>query len=132
MTRINSTRMVLAIVAVRILEVHQMDVQTTFLNEDLDKEIYMEQPEGFSASGQERKVYKLVKSLHGLKQAPKQWHEIRPPRSRSSESLRKFTKYAPSHTSSPVLSMTLFCNKMSSTLKLFLYLNLNTILDIML
>ena len=35
----------------------------------------MEQPEGFSASGQNKKVYKLVKSLYGLKQAPKQWHE---------------------------------------------------------
>ncbi|KAK3042298.1 hypothetical protein RJ639_001893 [Escallonia herrerae] len=28
------------------LEIHQMDVKTTFLNEDLNKEIYMEQPEG--------------------------------------------------------------------------------------
>ncbi|KAK6156625.1 hypothetical protein DH2020_010873 [Rehmannia glutinosa] len=35
----------------------------------------MEQPEGFSAPGQENKVCKLVKSLYGLKQAPKQWHE---------------------------------------------------------
>ena len=35
----------------------------------------MEQPEGFSAPGQEKKVCKLVKSLYGLKQAPKQWHE---------------------------------------------------------
>ncbi|KAK6146502.1 hypothetical protein DH2020_020371 [Rehmannia glutinosa] len=35
----------------------------------------MEQPEGFVASGQEKKVCKLVKSLYGLKQAPKQWHQ---------------------------------------------------------
>ena len=52
-----------------------MDVKTAFLNGDLDEEIYMEQPEGFTAPGQERKVCKLVKSLYGLKQAPKQWHE---------------------------------------------------------
>ena len=32
----------------------------------------MEQPKGFSATGQEKKVCKLVKSLYGLKQAPKQ------------------------------------------------------------
>ncbi|RVX20813.1 Retrovirus-related Pol polyprotein from transposon TNT 1-94 [Vitis vinifera] len=74
-TRINSIRMVLAITALRNLEIYQMDVKTAFLNGDLDEEIYMEQPEGFSAPGQEKKVCKLVKSLYGLKQAPKQWHE---------------------------------------------------------
>ena len=47
-TRVNSIRMVLAIAALRNLEVRQMDVKTTFLNGDLDEEIYMEQPEGFS------------------------------------------------------------------------------------
>ena len=74
-TRINSIRMVLAIAALKDLEVHQMDVKTTFLNGDLNEEIYMEKPEGFSAPGQEMKVCRLVKSLYGLKQAPKQWHE---------------------------------------------------------
>ena len=68
--RINSIRMVLAIAALRNLEVHQMEMKTTFLNEDLDEEIYMEQPKGF-ALVQEKKVCKLVKSLYGLKQAPK-------------------------------------------------------------
>ena len=67
--------MILAIAALRNLEVHQMDVKTVFLNGDLDEEIYMEQPEAFVASGKERKVCKLVKSLYGLKRAPKQWHE---------------------------------------------------------
>ena len=52
-----------------------MDVKTTFLNGDLDKEIYMEQPEGFVVKEQEKKVCRLIKSLYGLKQAPKQWHE---------------------------------------------------------
>ena len=67
--------MILAIAALRNLEVHQMDIKTAFLNGDLDEEIYMEQPEGHVTPGQERKVCKLVKSLYGLKQAPKQWHE---------------------------------------------------------
>ena len=71
-TRINSIRMVLAIAALRNLEVHQMDVKTAFLNGYLEKEIYMEQPKGFSAQGQEKKVCKLVKSLYGSKQTPKQ------------------------------------------------------------
>ena len=75
MTRINSIRMVLAIAEMRNIEVHQMDIKTIFLNRDLDEEIYMEQPKGFSAPRQEKKVYKLLKSLHGLKQTPKQWHD---------------------------------------------------------
>ena len=51
MARINSIRMVLAISALKDLEVHQMNVKTTFLNGDLNEEIYMEQLEGFSAPG---------------------------------------------------------------------------------
>ncbi|GJT67365.1 retrovirus-related pol polyprotein from transposon TNT 1-94 [Tanacetum coccineum] len=74
-TRITSIRMIIAIAALRNLEIHQMDVKTAFLNEDLEEEIYMNQPEGFIAPGQEGKVCRLVKSLYGLKQAPKQWHQ---------------------------------------------------------
>ena len=74
-TRISSIRMLIAIAAIHNLEIHQMDVKTTFLNGDLDEEIYMEQSEGFIVPGQEKKVCLLVKSLYGLKQATKQWHE---------------------------------------------------------
>ena len=49
-----------------------MDVKTAFLNENLDEEVYMNQPKGFVLLGNERKVCKLVKSLYGLKHAPKQ------------------------------------------------------------
>jgi hypothetical protein len=52
-----------------------MDVKTTFLNGELDKEIYMKQTEGFVTHGQENIVCRLRKSLYGLKQTPKQWHE---------------------------------------------------------
>ncbi|GJX03417.1 retrotransposon protein, putative, ty1-copia subclass [Tanacetum coccineum] len=74
-TRITSIRMVLVIAALRNLKVHQMDVKTAFLNEDLEEEIYMNQPEDFIAPGKESKVCRFVKSLYGLKQAPKQWHQ---------------------------------------------------------
>ena len=66
--------MLLAIATLHNLEIYQMDVKTMFLNGELEDEIYMEQPEGFVAPGQERKVCKLVRSLYGLKQAPIQWH----------------------------------------------------------
>jgi len=49
-----------------------MDVKTSFLNGELEEEIYMTQPEGCVVQGQKEKVCKLLKSLYGLKQAPKQ------------------------------------------------------------
>ena len=67
--------MLIAIASLNNLEIHQMDVKMAFLNGDLDEKIYIEQPEGFVAPGQERKVCKLDKSLYSLKQAPKQWHK---------------------------------------------------------
>ena len=61
----------MAIVALHNLEIHQMDVKISFLNDELNDEIYLEQPEGFIVPSQEKKVCRLVKSLYGLKQAPK-------------------------------------------------------------
>jgi hypothetical protein len=57
------------------LLVYQMDVKTTFLNGELEEDIYMTQSDGFIVKGQEDKLCKLMKSMYGLKQAPKQWHE---------------------------------------------------------
>jgi hypothetical protein len=73
--RLTTIRVLLSLAASYGLFVHQMDVKTTFLNRELDEEIYMEQPTEFVANGQEGMVCKLLKSLYGLKQAPKQWHE---------------------------------------------------------
>ena len=63
--------MLIATTTIHNFEIHQMDVKTAFLNEDLDEEMYMEQPEGFVVKGQEMKFCRLIKSLYGLKQAPK-------------------------------------------------------------
>jgi hypothetical protein len=62
----------IALAASYDLLIHQMDVKTTFLNGELDEEIYMKQPERFVTHGQENTVCRLRKSLYGLKQAPKQ------------------------------------------------------------
>ena len=70
-TRIISIQMLIAIAVLHNLDIHQIDVKTAFLNGELNEEIYMEQPEGFIVKGQEYKVFKLVKSLYGLKEAPK-------------------------------------------------------------
>jgi hypothetical protein len=68
-------RVLLSLAASYGLLVHQMDVKTTFLNGELDEKIYTDQPDGFVVKGKEYKVCKLLKSLYGLKQAHKQWHE---------------------------------------------------------
>ena len=72
--RFTSIRLILAIVASMDLELHQMDVKTTFLNGDLEEEIYMQQPVGFVKEGQENKVCRLLKSIYGLKQSSRQWY----------------------------------------------------------
>jgi len=63
------------IVAQFDLVLEQMDVKTTFLHGELEKEIYMKQPEGYIQEGQENKVCLLTKSLYGLKQSPRQWYK---------------------------------------------------------
>ncbi|KAJ0754054.1 putative RNA-directed DNA polymerase [Helianthus annuus] len=73
--KMSSIRVILGLAASLDLEVEQMDVKTAFLHGDLDKEIYMEQPEGFRVKGKEDYVCKLQKSLYGLKQAPRQWYK---------------------------------------------------------
>lgn len=71
--RLSSVRLLIAFAAHRGLQVDHLDVETAFLNGDLEEEIYMEQPEGFSTDPK-NKVCLLKKALYGLKQAPRQWN----------------------------------------------------------
>ena len=61
-----------------ILFLNQMDVKTAYLNAPIDCEIYMDQAEGFEVldSSQEKLVYKLNKSLYGLKQSGRNWNGV--------------------------------------------------------
>ncbi|GKD37628.1 zinc finger, CCHC-type containing protein, partial [Tanacetum coccineum] len=55
--RITTIRLLLALAAIHNLVIHQMDVKTTFLNGNLDEEVYMKQPEGFVMPGNEHKKF---------------------------------------------------------------------------
>jgi len=71
--KLQSLRMMLALVATDDWEIDQMDVVTAFLNPKVDCDVYMAQPEGIESG--EPRVCKLRKSLYGLKQAPRLWYE---------------------------------------------------------
>ena len=45
--KISTIRLVLGMVAVKILHLEQLDVKMTFLHGDLEEDIYMIQPKGF-------------------------------------------------------------------------------------
>ena len=55
----DSLRIIMTIVAYFYLELHQMDVRTSFLNEDLVEDVYMSQPISFEEVGKEHMVCKL-------------------------------------------------------------------------
>ena len=55
MTRISSIRVLIALTSVHNLVIHHMDVKTAFLIGELEKEIYMDPPEGCMFPGDEKK-----------------------------------------------------------------------------
>nr|GEV62908.1 retrotransposon protein [Tanacetum cinerariifolium] len=61
--RITTIRLFLALAAIHNVVIHQMDVKTTFLNGDLDEEVYMKQPKGFVMPGNEHKVFDKTKKF---------------------------------------------------------------------
>jgi hypothetical protein len=72
--RMESVRLLLALVAQEGWQVYHMDVKSAFLNGDLKDEVYVHQPAGFIIAGQEGKVLRLRKALYGLRQAPRAWN----------------------------------------------------------
>nr|GEV21792.1 hypothetical protein [Tanacetum cinerariifolium] len=55
--------------------VYQMDVKSAFLYGTIKEEVYVCQPSGFEDHDHPDKVYKVVKALYGLHQAPRAWYE---------------------------------------------------------
>jgi hypothetical protein len=55
--RMGSITIVLALSAQLQLQVFQLDVKTTFLNGELQEEVYVQQPPRYELKGKEKKVY---------------------------------------------------------------------------
>eukprot|EP00903_Cladosiphon_okamuranus_P014961 g13848.t2 len=74
--RIGSQRLLLAIAAAQVWLVLAMDVQTAFLNGTLSEDVYTYQAPGIEqldGNGQPL-VWKMKKSLYGLRQSPSVWN----------------------------------------------------------
>eukprot|EP00253_Pinus_taeda_P031167 PITA_31167 len=73
-TRYSSIRTILALLAQMGCHIHHMYVKIVFLNEVIEEEVYIEQPEGFEIFNNESHVCRLKRALYGLKQAPRAWY----------------------------------------------------------
>nr|GEX13894.1 hypothetical protein [Tanacetum cinerariifolium] len=72
---IRAIRILIAIAAYHDYEIWQIDVKTAYLNGFLNKEVYMEQPEGFVNPKYPNRICKLKRSIYGLKQASRKWNK---------------------------------------------------------
>lgn len=72
MVKYKTIKIMLSLVAQFNLETEQMDVKTTFLHGELEETIFVEQPKCFEVHKGKNMVCLLKKSLHGLKQSPRQ------------------------------------------------------------
>jgi hypothetical protein len=65
--RLESIRMLLVYATQHGFKLYQMDVKSTFLNDQIKEEVYVKQTSGFESEGYSNHVYKLHKTLYGLK-----------------------------------------------------------------
>ncbi|GJZ48207.1 putative ribonuclease H-like domain-containing protein [Tanacetum coccineum] len=72
--RIEAIRLFLAFASYMGFMVYQMDVKSAFLYGEIDEEVYVTQPKGFEDPFYPKHVYRVVKALYGLHQAPRAWY----------------------------------------------------------
>ena len=70
--RMDTVRTLIQVGCQQDLLLHQMDVKSAFLHAPIEEEIFVKEPEGYSTTP--NKVWKLNKSLYGLKQSGRNWN----------------------------------------------------------
>ena len=73
--KFTTIRLMIALACRYNLELHHINIKGTYLNGKLEDDIYMCQPEGFTAKGEEHLVCKLYRSMYRLKQSGHVWHQ---------------------------------------------------------
>ncbi|GJT64269.1 putative ribonuclease H-like domain-containing protein [Tanacetum coccineum] len=72
---IEAIRLFLAFASYMGFTVYQTDVKSAFLYGTIGEEVYVQQPPGFFDHAYPNKVYKVIKALYGLYQAPRAWYK---------------------------------------------------------
>lgn len=71
--KLNTVRVILSLVANLDWPLHQFNVNNAFLRGDLEEEVYMDMPLGYTMSSTTEVVCKLQRALYWLKQSPRAW-----------------------------------------------------------
>ena len=77
--KMSTVRILMQLAVENDMTVHQLDVKTAYLNAPIDCEVYVQQPQGFArkpTSSNSTLVWKLHKSLYGLKQSGRNWNIV--------------------------------------------------------
>ena len=74
--RMESIRMLVQVAIQKDWSLHQMDVKGAYLHAPIECDVYVQQPQGYKQSAITNLVWKLNKSLYGLKQSGRNWHNL--------------------------------------------------------
>jgi hypothetical protein len=74
-SRLEAIRLLLVYSSLNDIKSYQIDVNSVFLNDEINELVYVKQPPGFEDPRNLNHAYRLKKVLYGLKQAPRAWYE---------------------------------------------------------